>query len=125
MVEARTGWSHGHVNAEFYAGSGTVTVNNSENVGNITFDAGTNYTINGPGQLNLTGNFVMNSGGTATIAGPMNFGGTSAGWPILNNGTVQINTGGSWSNIGQLDLGAAGGQTATLASPAAPWLCPQ
>jgi len=52
--------------AEFYNGSGTVAVNNTQLVGSITFDAGTGYTLIG-GALNLTGGSI-NAVGNATIA---------------------------------------------------------
>ena len=63
--------------AEFYNGSGTVSVNNAQSAGNVNFDAGTAYTLSG-GTINLglngiNGNMV-NSGNT-TIAGAVVFGG--------------------------------------------------
>ena len=39
--------------AEFYTGSGSVIVNNTQSVGNINFDAGTAYSLSG-GTLNMS-----------------------------------------------------------------------
>ena len=49
--------------AEFYTGSGAVTVNNTQSVDNINFDAGTNYTLSG-GAINFTGAITASSNAT-------------------------------------------------------------
>ena len=70
--------------------------------------------------ITSSGNLVMNSPGTMTIATPITFGGVDGSWnnlgyPIIHQGTVQVSSGGSLTNMAQLDLGDTYGETGTLA----------
>ncbi len=90
-------WSGSANNAEFYNGSGTVTVNNTQSVNNITFDPGTGYTFGGGGTLTVSGSITANSNVTIGCliggAGLVTGGSAQITWNSLNNpitGTIEV-----------------------------------
>ena len=102
--------------AEFYTGSGTVAVNNTQSVGAINFDAGTNYTLSG-GTLDMSaGGATITTNGAATISSAINGNGglTINGVGALTLSGSNSYTGPTVINGGVLKLagGAPGGYVA-------------
>ena len=96
--------------AEFYTGTGAVTVNNTQSVGNLNFDAGSGYSLSG-GTLNLSP-----SGGIITVNGNAQIGSvltgtnlTIAGGGMLTLGNVQAYSGSTIISGGTLQLAAPAG----------------
>ena len=105
--------------ADFYAGTGTVTVSGSQNVGNIIFDTGSSgYSLTG-GTLNLSGGSITTNQ-NATIGSI--FGGsvalTKSGSATLTLSGNNVQTGGLIVNGGLLAITTAqsyGGATTITA----------
>ena len=94
-------------NAEFLTGSGSISVNGNPSVNNITFDAGTGYTLGGAGTLTLSGSITANQ--AATI------GCILGGIGIVKGGSAQLN----WNSTGNTTTGTVEvtGGTLNVAAP--------
>ena len=98
-------WTAGN-NADFYAGSGTITVSGSQSVANIIFDTGSSgYTISS-GTLNLSGGSITaNQAATisSTITGAAGL--TKLGAAALTLSGTDTYSGGTTISAGTLQLG--------------------
>ncbi len=113
--------------AEFYVGSGTVAVNNTQSLGNLNFDAGTSYTLTGGtlnfaatgGSIAANGNAAINSvitGSNLTMTGAATLSLTGAnaytGTTSVQQGTLVLAATGGAAVPGNLVLGNGGSQAA-------------
>ena len=115
-------------NSASYAGT-QPNVGSAIQVGEIWDHGSGSLTIGGAGPLTINGatatsdgtiGLLMDSAGTLTVATSMVFGGVdgssnAVGYVNVHQGTIQINSTGSWTNLGELNLGNVSGQTGTLA----------
>ena len=100
-------WTAGS-NAEFLTGSGAVAVNGNPSVNNITFDAGTGYTLAGPGALTL-------GGGTITANGNASIGcaiGGSAGLVKAGSAALTLSGNNTYSGLTTVAAGTLDEQIA-------------
>ena len=103
-------------------------VGSATQVGEIWDNGSGSFTIGGAATLTMSGSasgpggeigLLMDSTGTLTVAtqiasAGIDGSGNSAGYVLVHQGTVNVNSAGSITNLGQLDLGDVSGQTGTL-----------